>query len=469
MNFYTDKNTPQSRLFGFIVGVACAVTIVLTLEACIAFYTHAEFATFNVVALIAGIGGFAAYSDVGRHSIEGKPRLTHSAGTILRRWAAIYLMVMLGVYLSKSSATLSRVVMLAWLLATPVTLYITCKICAYAAMHFSSSKGETRTAVFVCFNQDAQHVAENFVRSKILGVTPLGFFDDRQAAGRIASEVPRLGDLQDSVEWIKNNPVDMVFVGLVQSRNVDLVPIIDALHDSVASLYFVPESRLFGMRNIQFGKVLDTPVLIAYETPFLGLSRLLKRTTDIIISGILLLLLSPIMLVIAAGVKLSSPGPVIFKQKRYGIGGQQIDVYKFRSMRNDPLPPPDGVIRQATFGDPRVTPFGAFLRRSSLDELPQFLNVLEGAMSIVGPRPHAVQHNEMYRKLVKGYMLRHKVKPGITGWAQVNGLRGETDTLDKMTRRIEYDLYYIHHWSLELDFRIIARTVGVVFRDRHAY
>ena len=181
---------------------------------------------------------------------------------------------------------------------------------------------------------------------------------------------------------------------------------------------------------------------------------------------IILVLISPIMLALAIGVKLSSPGPIIFKQRRNGLDGEEIIVYKFRSMR---AMDNGAVVKQATKGDPRITKFGAFIRRTSLDELPQFINVLQGRMSIVGPRPHAVAHNEQYRKRIKGYMLRHKVKPGITGWAQVNGLRGETDTIDKMKARVEYDLEYLRNWSLGLDLQIIVRTVRLVLFDRHAY
>jgi len=175
---------------------------------------------------------------------------------------------------------------------------------------------------------------------------------------------------------------------------------------------------------------------------------------------------SPVMAAIAVGVKTGSPGPVLFKQRRYGLDGDEIVVYKFRSMT---VSEDGAVVTQARKNDARVTRFGAFLRKSSLDELPQFINVLQGRMSIVGPRPHAVAHNEQYRKLIKGYMLRHKVKPGITGWAQVNGLRGETDTLDKMQARVACDIEYLRNWSLMFDLMIILKTVLVVFRDRNAY
>jgi len=181
---------------------------------------------------------------------------------------------------------------------------------------------------------------------------------------------------------------------------------------------------------------------------------------------LILILLSPLMLCIALAVKLTSPGPAVFKQRRYGLNGEEIIVYKFRSMTVSE----DGSnIVQAKKNDQRLTRIGAFLRRTSLDELPQFFNILQGRMSIVGPRPHAVAHNELYRKLIKGYMLRHKVKPGITGWAQVNGLRGETEDLEKMQARIEFDLYYLQNWSIWLDSWIIARTVWVVLRRDNAY
>jgi putative colanic acid biosynthesis UDP-glucose lipid carrier transferase len=215
------------------------------------------------------------------------------------------------------------------------------------------------------------------------------------------------------------------------------------------------------MRNMD-----GVPVVSLLESPFVGLNGLVKRLTDIVLASLILILIAPVLLVVAIGVKLGSPGPVIFRQRRNGLDGDEIVVYKFRSMRvmeNGPQ------VTQATKGDPRVTPFGAFIRRTSLDELPQFVNVLQGRMSIVGPRPHAVAHNEQYRPIIRSYMVRHKVKPGITGWAQVNGCRGETDVVEKMAARVHYDLEYLRNWSLGLDLRIIARTVRQMLFDRSAY
>jgi putative colanic acid biosysnthesis UDP-glucose lipid carrier transferase len=210
----------------------------------------------------------------------------------------------------------------------------------------------------------------------------------------------------------------------------------------------------------------NIPVVAVCESPFYGVNGMIKRLSDVILATLIVLMISPVMLAIAAAVKWTSPGPVLFRQRRYGADGKEIIVYKFRSMS---VCEDGGEIRQAQKNDVRVTPLGAFLRRTSLDELPQFINVLQGRMSIVGPRPHAVAHNELYRKLIKGYMVRHKVKPGITGWAQVNGYRGETETLEKMQRRIEYDLDYLRNWSLRLDLYIIIKTVFGVLRNKNAY
>ncbi|NCN67954.1 MAG: hypothetical protein COW74_08445 [Piscirickettsiaceae bacterium CG18_big_fil_WC_8_21_14_2_50_44_103] len=204
-----------------------------------------------------------------------------------------------------------------------------------------------------------------------------------------------------------------------------------------------------------------------YDTPLnSSTARMLKRFEDVTLSTLILILISPIMIALAIGVKLSSPGPILFKQKRYGLNGKEIKVYKFRSMTTQDN---GATINQATKNDPRITKFGAFIRKTSLDELPQFINVIQGKMSIVGPRPHANAHNEQYRKLVPQYMQRHLVKPGITGWAQINGWRGETETLDKMEKRIEFDLHYINNWSLWFDIKIIILTVFKGFIDKNAY
>lgn len=228
----------------------------------------------------------------------------------------------------------------------------------------------------------------------------------------------------------------------------------------------MPDLYTYNLSVSQLKEVGGVQTFSIFSSPFDGVGKFTKRVEDIIIGSMIALLISPVLLAVAIGVKLSSPGPVLFKQDRYGLGGKKIKVWKFRSMK---VMENDAVVTQATKNDPRVTKFGAFIRRTSLDELPQFINVLQGSMSIVGPRPHAVAHNEQYRKLVDNYMIRHKIKPGITGWAQINGYRGETETVDKMDKRIRYDIQYMQNWSLWLDIKIIFLTVFKGFVSETAY
>jgi putative colanic acid biosynthesis UDP-glucose lipid carrier transferase len=238
------------------------------------------------------------------------------------------------------------------------------------------------------------------------------------------------------------------------------------LRDTTASIYYVPDIFVFDLVQARSGEIQGIPVVAMCETPFYGYRGVTKRLTDIVLSVLILLLLLPLLAIIALLVKWSSKGPVIFKQRRYGLDGREIAVYKFRTMS---VTEDGDTIRQASRTDERITPVGALLRRSSLDELPQLINVLQGRMSLVGPRPHAIAHNEEYRKLIKGYMIRHKVLPGITGLAQVNGCRGETAKLEEMEARVNYDLDYLRHWSPMLDIKIILLTVIKLFRDDKAY
>jgi putative colanic acid biosynthesis UDP-glucose lipid carrier transferase len=241
---------------------------------------------------------------------------------------------------------------------------------------------------------------------------------------------------------------------------------LEELRDTPASIYYVPDILVFDLIQARTGEIMGIPVVSMCETPFHGVRGFTKRLTDVAVSMSLLLFGAPLLFGIAAIVRLTSAGPVIFRQRRYGLDGREIMVYKFRTMT---VTEDGGQIVQATKQDSRITPIGRFLRRYSLDELPQLVNVLQGRMSLVGPRPHAVAHNEEYRKLIKGYMLRHKVLPGITGLAQINGCRGETIKLEDMQARVNYDLDYLRHWSPLLDLKILVLTVGKVLRDERAY
>ncbi|WP_108444438.1 undecaprenyl-phosphate glucose phosphotransferase [Halomonas denitrificans] len=239
------------------------------------------------------------------------------------------------------------------------------------------------------------------------------------------------------------------------------------LRNHTAEVRLIPDFRDMHLLNHRVSEVAGHYAIDLSVTPMNGMARVIKRLEDIVVGGMISILVLPVCIVIAIAIKINSTGPVLFKQYRTGANGKQFKVYKFRSMKLHQEK--NGQVTQATKTDPRITSFGAFLRRTSLDELPQFYNVLQGRMSIVGPRPHALAHNEQYKELVESYMRRHKVKPGITGWAQVNGLRGETDTLEKMEKRVEYDLWYIDNWSVWLDLRIILLTVFKGFINKNAY
>jgi putative colanic acid biosynthesis UDP-glucose lipid carrier transferase len=294
-----------------------------------------------------------------------------------------------------------------------------------------------------------------------------GFFDDRSNDRLgIEPDAKLIGTLSDLAQYVKDHGTDVIFVALPIRHLKRVMDLLDDLRDTTASIYYVPDIFVFDLIQARSGEIHGIPVVAMCETPFYGYRGVAKRMTDIILSAVILALTLPLFVIVAMLVKFSSPGPVIFKQRRYGLDGREIAVYKFRTMRVTE----DGEkIRQASKSDSRITPIGGMLRRSSLDELPQLINVLQGRMSLVGPRPHAVAHNEEYRKLIKGYMVRHKVLPGITGLAQVNGCRGETSQLEDMEARVNYDLDYLRHWSPMLDIKIILLTAVKVFRDDKAY
>lgn len=325
----------------------------------------------------------------------------------------------------------------------------------------------SRQSIVVGATRTGYNLARQIKENEQLGIQFNGIFDDR-AEDRLAKKFKDqvLGSIEDAIEMAKSNKVDYIYIALPMSAEKRIRFILEKCSDTTANVYIVPNFFIYNLMNARWQSIGSVQALSVYDTPFQGANDLLKRVEDVVLGCIILLMLTIPMLIIAAAVKLTSPGPVIFKQKRYGLDGKQILVYKFRSMTAQDNGP---VVKQATKNDPRITKLGAFLRKTSLDELPQFINVVQGRMSIVGPRPHAVAHNEEYRKLIKGYMLRHKVRPGITGWAQVNGFRGETDTIDKMVKRVEYDLEYIHRWSVWLDIKIVFMTIFKGFTNKNAY
>ena len=401
----------------------------------------------------------------GRDRFRDGP-LTAAAGITLD-WAVLLFILALCGYATASFGLFDQRVLLVWALVTPLALWSAVTVGGRIVRWRAQRPSAQRTAVVIGASALGVRVADALRRNDSHGIVFLGFFDDRGEA-RAASEArPHLlGDLHAAAGYIASHGIKEVYITLPLGSQPRIVALLESLQDTTASLYFVPD--VFGITIIQ-GRLQDldgVPVVGICETPFTGTNALAKRVMDLVLASTVLVLASPLLLAIAVGVKLSSPGPVIFRQHRTGLDGERIVIWKFRSMTTLE----DGAdIHQATREDPRTTPFGRLIRRTSLDELPQFFNVLQGRMSIVGPRPHALAHNTAYRRLIRAYMVRHKVKPGITGWAQVNGQRGETRSVEEMQRRVEYDLEYLRNWSIALDLQIMARTVRLVFADPRAY
>lgn len=451
----------QLSLTSLLGALLDPLVIVLTLLACEASYRQAFDAPYIVLVLIVFSLTFPGVSRF--HDATGK-----LVRDVLLYWLALAAILLFFGYASGYLRVFPQPVILTWLATTPVALVATHLAAKAALPRVMSMQGNLRTAVIAGTTEHGIRLGREIRLDPFLGTRLVGFFDDRdkERLGELPAGGGVLGKLCELAAFVKENRIDLIYVTLPMATQPRIMALLDDLRDTTASIYFVPDLFVTDLIQGRIANINGMPVVAVCETPFTGMDGVIKRVSDVVLSLLILALISPLMLAIAICVKWSSPGPVLFKQRRYGADGKQILVYKFRSMTVCE----DGErIVQATRNDQRVTRLGAFLRKSSLDELPQFINVLQGRMSIVGPRPHAVAHNELYRKLVYGYMVRHKVKPGITGWAQVNGYRGETDTVEKMQKRIEYDLDYLRNWSLGMDLSIILKTVGVVLRDRHAY
>ncbi len=389
------------------------------------------------------------------------------AAEVLTNWLLIVALLLLIGWTTHTLHHFDQRVIVAWALLTPLALFVSHLLMPVLLPRLLAAEGVRRTAVIAGAGDLGRTLAKRIEENPDLGIRVAGFFDDRTPA-RMSHAGPGtiLGSLDAMAEFVKTSHADLIYITLPMASQPRVYELLEDLHDSTASIYFVPDIFLFDLIQARMDTVGDMPVIAVCETPFHGINGLVKRGSDIVLAAAILVLVSPLMLAIALGIRFTSPGPVLFRQRRYGIDGREIVVYKFRTMT---VLEDGGVIPQATSNDRRVTRLGAFLRRSSLDELPQFINVLQGRMSVVGPRPHAVAHNEMYRKLIRGYMIRHKVKPGITGLAQVSGMRGETDRLDKMAKRIEYDLAYLRNWSLWLDLRIVLGTIPVILKMENAH
>ncbi|WP_404994128.1 undecaprenyl-phosphate glucose phosphotransferase [Cupriavidus pauculus] len=371
---------------------------------------------------------------------------------ICSAWATVFVAGLLGAFLIHQIAAVSRVWSMGWFISTTLAL-LTWRAVMYRMLGNVREQGiNAKRVVIFGFGPLGREMYMRVQRIRTAGYRVVGVYDEHCQS--IPGSVTTLRTMAEVNALVRSQGVSEIWLTLPMAACRDLSDVVRQFGNQLIDIRWVPDVSSVELLGHRFSDFMGLPVIDLNAPPVSGITGLLKASFDRVFAAAVLIGLSPALLTIAAMVKCSSRGPVLFRQQRLGIDGHPFHVYKFRTMRLHA----DTGVTQATRGDPRVTRIGAFLRRTSLDELPQFLNVLRGEMSVVGPRPHAMEHNEIYKELIDRYMLRHRVKPGITGWAQINGLRGQTDTIEKMRKRIEFDIYYIQHWSFLLDLRIIVRT-----------
>ena len=437
------------------------IIVVVSLFCCEVAYGDRPSPAFGALALLMFIVSSQLFGRIGEAEeptfVQWDFRKSYTR--VLLQWGAVVGLLLLAGYAFDVPDEFKRNVFLTWFIVTPVTLTGTHALrhhIRWLATHGSAAP----RYIIIGVNEVGVELARRLPQTGFLG-----YFDFR-SVDRVAKvlDLDKLaGHCKDVANYVRKHQVKVVYIALPLANVPRMSELVNALRDTTASVYFVPDAFAFDLIQGRLVEINGMPALSVCETPLHGMQAVCKRAMDVALAGFGLVALSPLLLLIAAAVRLTSRGPALFRQRRYGLDGEEILVYKFRSMR---VLEDGAVVTQARKGDPRVTRVGAFLRKTSLDELPQLLNVLEGKMSLVGPRPHAIAHNELYRKLINGYMIRHKVRPGITGLAQINGLRGETETLEKMSERVRYDLEYLRHWSPRLDIKILFKTIGVVLKDR---
>ena len=402
------------------------------------------------------------------HSWRGE-RVQRELLRVFNYWAVTFVTVLLIDYVALHPATPPTGEEVTWFVSVLLVLCLYRTIFRGVLQSMRRRGYNTRGVAIVGTGQIGERLAQSIASAPWMGLRLLGFYDDhpqQMDLSGIDSHVPVIGGLARLVVDARANRIDKVYITLSMTHEPAILELVRGLSDTTVSVYLIPDVFMFDLLHARSESINGLTSISLVDSPMDGSSSLLKRAEDIVVSSMILAVIAIPLLVIAIAIKFTSRGPVLFRQTRYGLDGRPIMVWKFRSMS---VQENGTKVTQASRNDARITPLGAILRKTSLDELPQFFNVLKGDMSIVGPRPHAVAHNEEYRTQVSGYMLRHKVKPGITGWAQVNGWRGETDTLDKMQKRIEFDLEYIEHWSIWMDIKIIIMTLFKGFVNKNAY
>ncbi|MBV1706264.1 MAG: undecaprenyl-phosphate glucose phosphotransferase [Hyphomicrobiales bacterium] len=388
-------------------------------------------------------------------------------------WALVFLVAMALVFFLKLDGIYSRVWLLSWFGIGLVVLTIERAAVAFFVRYLTRLGRLERRAVIVGGGSAGEDVLRNLAEQQDSDLRIFGVFDDRTdtRSPDIIAGFPKLGTVDDLVEFARHTAVDLVIFTLPITAEKRLLQMLRKLWVLPIDIRLAAHMNKLRFRPRSYSYIGNVPVLDVFDKPIADWDLVVKAAFDKIVGTICLILLAPLMLVIALAVKLTSKGPVLFKQKRYGFNNELIEIYKFRSMYVDQLDL--NAAKQVTRNDPRVTPVGRIIRKTSLDELPQLFNVVfAGNLSLVGPRPHAIHataENRLYDKVVDGYFARHRVRPGITGWAQINGWRGETNTSEKIQGRVEHDLQYIENWSIMFDAYILAMTPISVLRGDNAY
>lgn len=400
-------------------------------------------------------------------SVRSKGFINHSINVIQAVIVMTLLLACLA-FLTKSGTSYSRLWFIQWMISTLLLLLVfRCHLILFLRFMRSHGLNERRVAILGAGELGVK-IAETVQEALWTGFRIVSFIDDEaQEKPAFIHNIPIIQRPAKLSDYLTEQHIDEIWLALPLRAEDRVKEILHELRHHPIDTRFVLDIFGLDLLNHSITDVAGFPVLNVRSSPMMGVNRLIKAMEDRMLAALIVILISPLLLLIAIGIKLTSKGPVLFKQQRLGWDGRIINVYKFRTMIEHEEG--SGQLTQATIDDKRITPIGKFLRRTSLDELPQFINVLQGRMSIVGPRPHALEHNERYKDSVHIYMQRHRVKPGITGWAQINGWRGETDTLKKMQKRVECDLYYINNWSLAFDLKIIFLSLFRGFVSHNAY
>lgn len=421
---------------------------------------------------VTGLLTVSMFEVLGLYSIAAFTAIVRNMPRLVLGWTVAWGLIVAGVFFMKIGADVSRVWLAAWFTAGAAALVGERLVLAGIARNWMRKGRLYRRAVIYGGNEVTESVLAQLEADRASDIRIFGIFDDRDdvRTPRVISGYPVIGGLGELIAFARQTRVDLVIVALPMSAEARLVAVTKQLSMLPADIKMPAQSSAVRFSPRTYSRIGNLPMIDLCDKPITDWGKLVKSQFDVVVAAVALVLLAPIMLAVAAAIRLDSRGPVLFRQKRYGFNNELIEMLKFRSMFTDRCDA--AAAKLVTKDDPRVTRVGRFIRKTSLDELPQLFNVLMGELSLVGPRPHALQAKagtELYDVVVDGYFARHKVKPGITGWAQINGWRGETDTPEKIRKRVEHDLYYIENWSLFLDLYILVMTPFALIQTKNAY